>query len=88
LQKNILRYEEQKTKKEVPLSEKKFLARRAELDADEEEEKIAEEHNNGTTEVIKRTYYENEVIAITLDYLRLLGKDKVADASKTAVRPN
>jgi len=88
LQKNIQRYEEQKAKKEVPLSEKKFLARRAELDADEEEEKIAEEHNNGTTEVIKRTYYENEVIAITLDYLRLLGKDKVADASKTAIRPN
>src|SRR5262245_1188265 len=88
LSKNIQRYEEQKAKKEVPLSEKKFLARRAELDADEEEEKIAEEQNNGTTEVIKRSYYENEVLSITLDYLRLLGKDKVADASKTAVRPN
>lgn len=87
LTKDIKRYEEQKAKKEVPLSEKKFLARRAELDADAEEEKIAEDHNSGTTEVIKRTYYENEVLSITLDYLRLLGKDKVANAGKTAA-PN
>ena len=49
LQKNIERYEEQKAKKEVPLNEKKFLARRAEFDADKEEEKTFEEQANGTT---------------------------------------
>ena len=87
LQKNIKRYEEQKAKKEVPLNEQKFLARRAELDADDEEEKIAEDQANGNAEVFKRTYYENEVLAITLDYLRLLGKDKGANAGKTAA-PN
>jgi carboxyl-terminal processing protease len=88
LSKNIQRYEEQKAKKEVPLSEQKFLARRAELDSDAEDEKIADEHNNGSTEVINRTFYENEVLAITLDYLRLLGKDKVANAARTAAQPN
>jgi carboxyl-terminal processing protease len=87
LVKNIQRYDDQKAKKEVPLNEQKFLARRAELDADEEEEKTLEEHVNGTSETIKRTFYENEVLNITVDYLRLLGKDKVAKAS-TAAAPN
>ena len=83
LQKNIERYEEQKAKKEVPLNEQKFLARRAELDADEEEEKTFEDQANGDgdDEVFKRNYYNNEVLTITLDYLRLLGKDKVAQAN-------
>jgi carboxyl-terminal processing protease len=87
LQKNIKRYEEQKAKKEIPLNEKKFLARREEFDADKEEEKTFEEHERGTTEVFKRDYYGNEVLSITLDYLRLLGKDKVANAGTPAV-PN
>jgi carboxyl-terminal processing protease len=80
LQKNIKRYEEQKAKKEVPLNEAKFNARREEFDADKEEEKTFEEHDRGSPEVFKRDFYDNEVLAITLDYLRLLGKDKVANA--------
>jgi carboxyl-terminal processing protease len=79
LSRDIERYVEQKTKKEVPLNEEKFMARRAELDADREEEKTFEHQANGSeTEVVKRDYYFNEVLAITLDYLKLLGKDKVA----------
>jgi carboxyl-terminal processing protease len=81
LMKNIDRYMEQKAKKEVPLNEQKFVARRAELDSDREEEKLFEDQANGNPdEVVKRDYYFNEVIAVTLDYLRLLGKDKVAQA--------
>lgn len=87
LLKDIQRYEVQKAKKEVPLNEQKYLARRAEFDADAEDEKTFEEQANGTAEVIKRTYYENEVLAITLDYLRLLGKDKVGQAANAKV-PN
>ena len=80
LQRDIERYVEQKTKKEVPLSEEKFMARRAELDADKEEEKTFEHQANGDGDkkVFKRDYYNNEVLSITLDYLKLLGKDKVA----------
>ena len=89
LQKNIGRYEEQKAKKEVPLNEQKFLARRAELDADEEDEKIFEEHvQRHDRSHQARLTTKTKSLAITLDYLRLLGKDKVADASKAAVRPN
>ena len=87
LQKNIKRYEEQKAKKEVPLNEKKFTARREEFDADKEEEKTFDDNERGSPEVFKRDYYDNEVLAITLDYLRLLSKDKVAAAPKVAV-PN
>ncbi len=79
LGRDIERYLEQKAKKEVPLNEEKFMARRAELDSDREEEKTFENQANGSdTEVVKRDYYFNEVLAITLDYLKLLGKDKVA----------
>jgi carboxyl-terminal processing protease len=89
LQKNIVRYEEQKAKKEVPLNEQKYMARRAELDADDAEEKAFEEQagGHGDGEVFKRNFYNNEVLAITLDYLRLLGKDKVAQAANVAT-PN
>jgi carboxyl-terminal processing protease len=86
LLKNIKRYEEQKAKKEIPLNEKKFIARREEFDADKEEEKTFEEHAGGTTEVFKRDFYGNEVLAITMEYLRLLGKDKVANAGNAPVR--
>ena len=81
-------YEEQKAKKEIPLNEKKFLARRAEFDAQESEEKTFDEHERGASEVFKRDYYGNEVLSITLDYLRLLGKDKVAADARTTGRPN
>jgi hypothetical protein len=87
LKKNIVRYEEQKAKKEVPLNEKKFTARREEFDSEKEEEKTFDEHAQGTTEVFKRDFYGNEVLAITLDYLRELGKEKVANA-RTPVVPN
>jgi carboxyl-terminal processing protease len=87
LKKNIVRYEEQKAKKEVPLNDKKFTARREEFDAEKEEEKTFDEHAQGTTEVFKRDYYGNEVLAITLDYLRELGKEKVANA-RTPGAPN
>ena len=86
--KEIKLYEEQKAKKEIPLNEKKFLARRAEFDAQESEEKTLDEHERGATEVYKRDYYGNEVLSITLDYLRLLGKDKVAADARTTGRPN
>ena len=89
LLKDIQRYEDQKAKKEVPLNEAKFMARRAELDADEEEEKTFEEQANGhDDQVFKRNYYNNEALSITVDYLRLLGKDKVAQAKPPARQPN
>jgi carboxyl-terminal processing protease len=80
LNRTIDRYKEQKAKKEVNLNEEKFLAQRKEIDAEREEEKKFEEASNGnkTGEVVKRDYYFNEVLAVTLDYLSLLGQNTVA----------
>jgi carboxyl-terminal processing protease len=76
LNKNIQRYVEQKTKKE-----QKFMARRAELDSEREEEKTFEHQEKGNDEVFKRDFYSSEALAVTVDYLRLLNKEKVAGAN-------
>jgi carboxyl-terminal processing protease len=70
--KDIARYKEQKAKKSVTLNEKKFMAERAELNADDEEKKTLEKLNDPNRPAIERDYYLNEVLAITADYLNLL----------------
>jgi len=77
--KNIERYEEFKKKKEYPLSEEKFLAKKAELDAEKTEEDAASEDKD-KKEIFKRGFYENEAVNVTVDYVRLLNKEKVARA--------
>jgi carboxyl-terminal processing protease len=76
--KNIARYNEQKERKSVSLQESTFLAERAELDADKEQEKQFEEMNDPNRPVVKRDYYFNEAMAITRDYVDLLSKAKIA----------
>ena len=69
---NIQRYKEQKDRKSVTLNEKKFLAERAELNADKEEKKKIEELNDPNRPAIERDYYLDEALAITLDYIQLM----------------
>ena len=78
LQRNIERYKAQKAKKSVPLNEEEFFAQRAELDADKEEEKQLEDQTLPSDEVVERTFYFNEVLAIASDYVRLLEKNRLA----------
>ncbi|HEX3871797.1 MAG TPA: carboxy terminal-processing peptidase [Pirellulales bacterium] len=66
---NIASYHEQKAKKTVTLNEKKFLAERAELNAEREQDKELDDLDNADSEVVKRTFYFNEALNITLDYL-------------------
>jgi carboxyl-terminal processing protease len=67
---NIERYKEQKARKYITLNEEKFLKERAELNAEREQQKQIEELNEGSRNGIRRDYYLDEAIAITLDYLR------------------
>lgn len=76
IEKDIAHYEGMKKKKKVSLNEKQFLADRAELDVDKEQEKQLEEDKGAGKPVIKKDYYVDEALAITLDYIRL--NDKVA----------
>lgn len=70
--KTIDRYKQQKAKKTVTLNEQKFLSERAELNVEEEEKKKIEE-NIEPKSGIQRDFYLDEALAITVDYLQLLG---------------
>jgi carboxyl-terminal processing protease len=71
LAKTIDRFNQQKNRKSISLDEKVFLAERAEINADKEEEKEMEELNDPNRPVFdKDNYYSQEVMAVTLDYLR------------------
>ena len=85
LLKNIERYRQFKKEKKVSLHGETFFAMRAELNAEKEEEKQFDQQANGggddkKDEIVKRDYYFNEVIAITVDYVQQLGSDNKADS--------
>ena len=82
LVKNIDRYKAQKEKKKISLNEKQFFAERAELDAEKEEEKQLEEHVQPDDEVVKRDFYFNEVLAVTVDYFNFLQDNRIAHAQR------
>jgi carboxyl-terminal processing protease len=67
--KNIQRYKDQKARKYVTLNEQQFLKERAELNAEKEEKKTLENLNEPEQQPIKRDYYMNEALDITVDYL-------------------
>lgn len=69
--KDVARYKEQKARKHITLNEEKFLKERAELNADKEEQKKIDELNGLNDSTIKRDYYLDEALAITVDYLNL-----------------
>lgn len=69
--KRIDLYLKQKDRKTVTLNEEKFMAEREALTAEKEEQKKLEELNNLSETGIKRDYYLNEAIAITMDYLQM-----------------
>ncbi len=78
VRKKIERYKQVKEKKTVTLNEQKFMAERNELNSDKEDEKEFEEQTDPKRPVVKKDYYFNESMNITLDYLRLLKKGGVA----------
>ena len=70
LERNIVRYKEQKAKKSVTLNEAKYLKELAEMNADKEEEKAMEKLGGvAGSATIKKDYYLDEVLNITADYI-------------------
>lgn len=70
VQRRIARFLQQKERKYVTLNEKKFFEQREELSAEKEEQKQLEEMNDSSDSGIKRDYYLDEALAITLDYVK------------------
>ncbi len=75
-QKDIGLYIDQKDKKSLSLSEEKFFARRKELNADKEDEKMMEKQANPGE--IKRDFFMEEILSITVDYMEDLASGGVA----------
>ena len=75
---NIERYREQKDQDSISLNEQKFFARRAELDAEKEEEKQFEEQVKPKDVVVERDYYFNHVLALSAEYVKMLAENRVA----------
>jgi carboxyl-terminal processing protease len=67
----IDKYVDQKKRKTVSLNAEKFMARRKELNADEEDKSMIEEQLD-KDDTIERKFYLDEVIKITADYMDLL----------------
>ncbi len=72
---NIAIFEERKERKYVTLNEEEFMAELEELNADKEERKTMEELRE-SNDGVKRTYYLDEALAITADFLQLLSADR------------
>lgn len=83
----IARYLEQKGRKTVTLNKEKFLKERAELDAEKKQEELLEDMTNPSRPVYKMDGYGEEVLAIAVDYLDLLGTNRIAVARPAANVP-
>jgi carboxyl-terminal processing protease len=68
---DIAIYKQRKARNYVTLNEEKFLKERAELNADNEEEKAIEKHSDLNKRTILRDYYLDEALAIATDYMNL-----------------
>ncbi|HEV3137934.1 MAG TPA: carboxy terminal-processing peptidase, partial [Pirellulales bacterium] len=75
---DIEHFNEQKERKRISLNEAKFMAEKSELNSEKQEEADFDELNDPNRPVFKRDYYGNEILAITADYLRLLGAPQAA----------
>ena len=74
----IEKYVAQKKETTVSLNRDEFLKRRAELDAEREEERLIEDQVNYSNAEIKRDYYMDEVLDIAVDYIRKLSDTPLA----------
>lgn len=80
--KRIESYLAQKNRKTVPLKEETFMTEREELDSEEEELSQLEEKELDEGQVVKRDYYFNEALAITLDLLQLTSSRQMVLSGK------
>lgn len=76
LEEKITRYKEDVARKTMPLQEEKFLALRKRADAEKTAREEFETLENREESKLKRDFYLNEVLDVTIDYLRLLAKSE------------
>src|SRR6476660_1446913 len=80
----IGQYKELKDKKTVTLNKEKFLKEREELDNDKEQEKMFDAMTDPSRPVYDMNGYGTEALDIAVDYLNLLGANRVAVGRATS----
>jgi len=80
LLRRIMVYRQQKDEKFAPLNEDRFIARRKELDAQQEEERRLLEEQTPADEIFPENFYNNEVLEIARDYVEALSRMNLASA--------
>jgi carboxyl-terminal processing protease len=76
--KRIERYQERMKNPTLTLNREKFLAERKELNTEKEQEELFDDLQTNDRPVFANTPYNDEVVAIALDYLELLGDGRLA----------
>ncbi|MDE0736258.1 MAG: carboxy terminal-processing peptidase, partial [Pirellulaceae bacterium] len=78
LEANIAKYKQQRKEETITLNEKEFFKQRESFDADQEDKKRLLEQSKADGKIFPLTFYNKEVLAVTIDYLKGLGDHKVA----------
>ena len=78
LEANIAKYKQQRKEETITLNEKEFFQQRESFDADQEDKKRLLEQSKADGKIFPLTFYNKEVLAVTIDYLKGLGDHKVA----------
>jgi hypothetical protein len=76
-------YKTLKDKKTVTLNKEKFLKEREELDNDKEQEKMFDQMTDPSRPVYDMNGYGREALDIAVDYLDLLGANRIAVAGQS-----
>ena len=69
---------QQRKEETITLNEKEFFQQRESFDADQEDKKRLLEQSKADGKIFPLTFYNKEVLAVTIDYLKGLGDHKVA----------
>jgi carboxyl-terminal processing protease len=79
LKKQIGKYNEQRKEKRITLNEEQYFAERKARDAEKETREALRDKVNGESEIFPTTFYNSEVLNITVEYIKqVAGKIKLA----------
>ena len=70
LQEQIVKYQEQRKEKRITLNEDKYFAERKARDAEKETREALRDKVNGENEIFPTTFYNSEVLNITVEYIK------------------
>ena len=78
VKRRIERYLERKEDPTLTLNKEKFMAERKELNTEKEQEDLFDDLQTNDRPVFPKSPYNDELVAIALDYLELLGDSRLA----------